>query len=199
MAEPETNREEPRWPDGKHRCRWANPKNPLYVRYHDEEWGVPLHDDQKLFELLILENFQAGLSWECVLNKRGAFRRAFEGFDPACVSTYGEDKLESLRSDASLIRNRLKLRAAVTNARAFCAIQREWGSFDRYLWHWTDGRTLRETGLVSSPLSDAISADLKRRGMKFVGTVIVYSYLQAAGLLQSHERECEWAQNSDAK
>ena len=199
MAEPETKREEPRWPDGKHRCRWANPKNPLYVRYHDEEWGVPLHDDQKLFELLILENFQAGLSWECVLNKREAFRRAFEGFDPARVSTYGEDKLESLRSDAGLIRNRLKLRAAVTNARAFCAIQREWGSFDRYLWHWTDGRTLRETGLVSSPLSDAISADLKRRGMKFVGTVIVYSYLQAAGLLQSHERDCEWAHASNAK
>lgn len=199
MAEPETKREGPRWPDGRHRCRWANPKNPLYVRYHDEEWGVPLHDDQKLFELLILENFQAGLSWECVLNKREAFRRAFEGFDPACVSTYGEDKLESLRSDASLIRNRLKLRAAVTNARAFCAIQREWGSFDRYLWHWTDGRILRETGLVSSPLSDAISADLKRRGMKFVGTVIVYSYLQAAGLLQSHERDCEWAHASNAK
>lgn len=199
MAEPETKREELRWPDGRHRCRWANPKNPLYVRYHDEEWGVPLHDDQKLFELLILENFQAGLSWECVLNKREAFRRAFEGFDPACVSTYGEDKLESLRSDASLIRNRLKLRAAVTNARAFCAIQREWGSFDRYLWHWTDGRILRETGLVSSPLSDAISADLKRRGMKFVGTVIVYSYLQAAGLLQSHERDCEWAHASNAK
>ena len=199
MAEPETKREELRWPDGKHRCRWANPKNPLYVRYHDEEWGVPLHDDQKLFELLILENFQAGLSWECVLNKRGAFRRAFEGFDPACVSTYGEDKLEALRCDAGLIRNRLKLRAAVTNARAFCAIQREWGSFDRYLWHWTDGRTLRETGLVSSPLSDAISADLKRRGMKFVGTVIVYSYLQAAGLLESHEQECEWAQDYDIK
>ena len=199
MAEPETKREELRWPDGRHRCRWANPKNPLYVRYHDEEWGVPLHDDQKLFELLILENFQAGLSWECVLNKREAFRRAFEGFDPARVSTYGEDKLELLRCDAGLIRNRLKLRAAVTNARVFCAIQREWGSFDRYLWHWTDGRTLRETGLVSSPLSDAISADLKRRGMKFVGTVIVYSYLQAAGLLESHEQECEWAQDSNAK
>ena len=199
MAEPETKREGPRWPDGRHRCRWANPKNPLYVRYHDEEWGVPLHDDQKLFELLILENFQAGLSWECVLNKREAFRRAFEGFDPDRVSTYGEDKLESLRSDAGLIRNRLKLRAAVTNARAFCAIQREWGSFDRYLWHWTGGRTLRETGLVSSPLSDAISADLKRRGMKFVGTVIVYSYLQAAGLLESHEQECEWAQDYDTK
>ena len=187
------------WPDGKTRCRWANPGNPLYIRYHDEEWGVPVHDDRKLFEMLILENFQAGLSWECILNKREAFRRAFDGFDLEMVCAYGEEKLAALEQDPGIVRNRLKIRAAVNNARVFKSIRREWGSFDRYLWHWTDGRTLRETGLVSSPLSDAISADLKRRGMKFVGTVIVYSYLQAAGLLQSHERECEWAQNSDAK
>lgn len=172
------------------RCCWANPKNPLYIRYHDEEWGVPVHDDQKLFEMLILESFQAGLSWECILNKREAFRRAFDGFDLEKVCAYGEEKLAALGQDSGIVRNKLKIRAAVNNARIFRAIQREWGSFDRYLWHWTDGKTIYETGKVRSELSDAVSENLKGHGMKFVGTVIIYSYLQAVGVINSHEENC---------
>lgn len=179
-----------RWPDGKPRCRWCKPDNERYIRYHDEEWGVPLHDDHRLFELLILEMFQAGLSWECVLNKREAFREAFDGFDLELVCSYGEEKLEELRGNPGIIRNRLKISAAVNNAKLFREIQAEYGSFDRYLWHWTQGKTLREIGRTTSPLSDAVSADLKRRGMKFVGTTIIYSYLQAAGVIYSHEDGC---------
>lgn len=178
------------WADGKKRCSWANPKNPRYVQYHDAEWGVPVHDDQRLFAMLILENFQAGLSWECVLNKREAFLRAFDGFDARTIAAYGEDKLAALEGDPGIIRNRRKISAAVQNARVFLDIQREWGSFDRYLWRWTGGRTIFETGLTHSPLSDALSADLKKRGMKFVGTVIVYAYLQAVGVVNSHEPDC---------
>ena len=172
------------------RCGWANPKNPLYVRYHDEEWGIPIHDDQKLFEMLILESFQAGLSWECILNKREAFRQAFDNFDLEKVCGYGEEKLAALGLDSGIVRNRLKIKAAVNNARIFRTIQREWGSFERYLWHWTKGKIIHETGKVSSELSDAVSEDLKRRGMKFVGTVIIYSYLQAVGVIRSHEETC---------
>lgn len=178
------------WEDGKQRCRWANPKNPRYVEYHDHEWGVPTHDDQALFELLILECFQAGLSWECILNKREAFRRAFDGFDLDAVCAYDDPKKSSLKQDAGIVRNRLKIEAAVTNAQAFRAIQREFGSFDHYIWSWTDGKTLREVGLTHSSLSDAVSSDLKKRGMKFVGTTVVYAYLQAAGIIDSHEEGC---------
>lgn len=178
------------WEDGRRRCGWANPKNPRYVEYHDREWGVPTHDDQALFELLILECFQAGLSWECILNKREAFRRAFDGFDLDAVCAYDDEKKASLQQDAGIVRNRLKIQAAVTNAQAFRAIQRECGSFDGYIWSWTGGKTLRETGLAHSPLSDAVSRDLKKRGMKFVGTTVVYAYLQAAGVIDSHEEGC---------
>ena len=178
------------WPDHRPRCRWANPHNPRYIHYHDTEWGVPLRDDQKLFELLILECFQAGLSWECVLNKRDAFRRAFDGFDLDRVCAYGEEKLQSLLEDPEIIRNRRKIRAAVENARVFRSIQAEWGSFASYLWHWTQGQVVRGTGQTRSPLSDAISRDLKGRGMAFVGTTIVYAYLQAAGVIFSHEPGC---------
>ena len=178
------------WADGKQRCWWANPNNEAYVRYHDEEWGVPMRDDRMLFEMLILEGFQAGLSWECVLNKRAAFRRAFDNFDAQAVSAYGPEKLAALQSDAGIIRNRLKIRAAVGNARAFLAIQQEFGSFASYLWGWTDGQAVHETGLASSPLSDAVSKDLKKRGMKFVGTTIIYAYLQAVGVICSHEKGC---------
>lgn len=178
------------WPDGKTRCRWANPGNPRYVRYHDEEWGVPVHDDGKLFELLILESFQAGLSWECILNKREAFRRAYDGFDLEMVCAYGEEKIAALEQDSGIVRNRRKIRASVNNARRFKAIQQEWGSFDRYLWHWTGGNIVCETGKASSALSDAVSRDLKKRGMKFVGTVILYAYLQAVGVINSHEDAC---------
>ena len=179
-----------KWADGKMRCYWANPKNERYICYHDEEWGVPVHDDQKLLEMLILECFQAGLSWECVLNKRDAFRKAFDGFDLEKICAYHEDKLEMLRNNPEIIRNRLKIQAAVINAQAFCKIQKEYGSFSEYLWHWTDGRVIQETGKTSSELSDTISKDLKKYGMKFAGTTVVYAYLQAIGVIWSHENEC---------
>lgn len=181
---------EPVWSDGKVRCPWANPKNPAYLHYHDFEWGVPVHDDRTLFEMLILEGFQAGLSWECILNKRQAFRAAFDGFDVKRVAGYGEEKLEALAQDPGIVRNRRKIAAAVTNARAFLDIQAQFGSFDRYLWHWTGGEVVRETGLATSPLSDAISKDLQKRGMKFVGSTIIYAYLQAVGVINSHEPRC---------
>ncbi len=174
----------------QHRCRWCNLNNPLYVDYHDREWGVPLHDDRQLFEMLILEGFQAGLSWECILNKRETFRKAFDNFDCSKVAGYDEAKLESLRSDKGIVRNRLKIAAAVINARVFLNIQKEFGSFDRYIWGFTDGKTIYELDKASSPLSDSISEDLKRRGMKFVGTTIIYAYLQAVGIINSHEPEC---------
>ena len=178
------------WKDGKCRCSWANPKNECYLRYHDEEWGVPVHEDGKLFEMLLLESFQAGLSWECVLNKWEHFRTAFDGFDPVKIAAYGPKKKEALAQDAGIIRNRRKIEAAVGNAKVFLEIQKEFGTFSAYLWSWTDGKTLVEQGKTHSPLSDALSADLKRRGMRFVGTTIVYSYLQAVGVLWSHEPGC---------
>ena len=178
------------WKDRKERCLWANPKNELYVRYHDEEWGVPVHDDHKLFEMLILECFQAGLSWECVLNKREAFRKAFDGFDLKKVCSYDEGKLESLKNNPGIIRNRLKIEASVTNARIFRSIQKEFGSFSSYLWDWSDNKIIYENDKTSSPLSDAISKDLKKRGMKFVGTTVIYAYLQAVGIINSHQDDC---------
>ena len=178
------------WKDGKTRCSWANPDNPLYILYHDEEWAVPVYDDRKLFEMLILEGFQAGLSWECVLNKREAFQRAFDGFDLDKIRTYDEKKLAELQNDPGIIRNRLKIRAAVVNAQVFHRIQREFGSFSDYLWGWTDGKVIYETGLASSPLSDAVSKDLKKRGMKFVGTTIINAYMQAVGVINSHDACC---------
>lgn len=178
------------WKDGRTRCKWANPDNDVYLRYHDEEWGVPVHDDHKLFEMLILECFQAGLSWECVLNKREAFKAAFDGFDLEKVCAYEEEKIEELRGNKEIIRNRLKIKAAVNNARVFREIQQEYGSFSAYLWHWTKGKVIYENDVVSSPLSDAVSKDLKKRGMKFVGTVIIYSYMQAVGVIYSHEKGC---------
>ena len=179
-----------KWSDGKNRCHWANPKNEKYIRYHDEEWGVPVHDDTKLFEMLILECFQAGLSWECVLNKREAFREAFDNFDLEKVCGYDERKLEELKNNPLIIRNRLKIQASVTNAKVFRDIQKEYGSFSEYLWHWTDGKVIYENTKTTSPVSDEISKDLKKRGMKFVGTTVVYSYLQAVGVINSHEEGC---------
>lgn len=174
----------------KQRCKWCNLANPLYVRYHDQEWGVPSHDDRALFELLILEFFQAGLSWETILNKRENFRRAFDQFDPERVRNYDETKKAVLMEDKSIIRNRRKIDAAVINAEVFLEIQREWGTFADYIWHFTDGKVIYENDRTSSPLSDQIAKDLKKRGMKFIGTTIVYSYLQAAGILNSHEEGC---------
>ena len=178
---------------GNARCPWVSLKNPIYVKYHDEEWSVPCHDDHALYELLILECFQAGLSWECVLNKRENFRRAYDGFDAGKVAAYGEEKISALLSDPGLIRNRRKVLASIRNSAVFLDIQAEYGSFDRYIWGFTDGGVpVREdcTLRTSSPLSDAVSKDLKRRGMSFVGTTIIYSYLQAIGVLAAHTEDC---------
>ncbi len=175
---------------GKTRCSWCNLRNPLYVTYHDHEWGVPVYNDRKLFEMLLLECFQAGLSWECVLNKREAFRLAFDDFNPTLIAAYDSGKQEALRSNPGIIRNKLKIAAAVANARAFLQIQQEFGSFSCYIWRFTAGKTITETGKTSTPLSDTVSSDLKKRGMKFVGTTIVYSYLQAIGVINSHDTTC---------
>ena len=175
---------------GKLRCHWCNPSNPLYVAYHDTEWGVPVHDDRKLFEMLILECFQAGLSWECILNKREAFRKAFDGFDYQQVAEYDDVKLEALRHNDGIVRNRLKIAAAVSNAEAFMDIPTEFGLFDRFIWSFTDSKVIHEWERTSSPLSDTISKELRKRGMKFVGTTIIYSFLQAIGIINSHEEGC---------
>ncbi len=174
------------------RCFWANPSNPLYIAYHDEEWGVPCHDERMLFEMLILEGFQAGLSWECVLNKREAFRVAYDNFDVQKVARYDEGKLAALAADPGIIRNRLKIRASVANALAFIKIQEECGSFDRYIWGFTDGQVVHEPCdlRTTSPLSDTISKDLRKRGMRFVGSTIVYSFLQAIGVIDGHLEGC---------
>ncbi|MBQ9162524.1 MAG: DNA-3-methyladenine glycosylase I [Clostridia bacterium] len=177
------------------RCRWCNLKNPIYVKYHDEEWGTLRTDDAYLFEMLLLESFQAGLSWECVLNKRENFRRAFDGFDAQKISEYTEDKLASLAEDKAIIRNRLKIRAAVTNAAIFLDIVREFGTFYDYIRAFAGDNTIIENDKTSSPLSDAIALDLRRRGGKFIGTTVVYSYLQAIGVINSHEDGCYFAPN----
>ena len=173
------------------RCAWCNLKNPLYVKYHDEEWGQPQFDDAYLFEMLILESFQAGLSWECVLNKRENFRRAFDGFDVDKVAAYDEAKMEALRNDVGIIRNKLKIKAAVNNAKIFKAIQAEYGSFLSYLKQFWNGETIYDCVSTTSDLSDAISADLVKRGMKFVGTTIIQSFLQAIGVIDAHDEQCD--------
>ena len=175
------------------RCHWADPNSKLYLAYHDHEWGRPEHDDRKLFEMLTLESFQAGLSWLTILKKREAFRAAFDHFQPEVVAGYGPEKVEALMGDAGIVRNRRKIQAAIGNARVFLAIQREFGSFDRYLWGFTGGEVIVNTDDVfraSTELSDRISGDLKRRGMRFVGTTIVYSFLQAVGVVNDHELAC---------
>lgn len=172
------------------RCRWCNLKNPLYVAYHDSEWGIPQHDDRKLFELLLLESFQAGLSWETILNKRRNFAAAFDAFDPNLIQHYGIEKIQSLMNDPTIIRNRRKIEAVIRNAGVFLGIQKEWGSFDSYIWHFTLGEPIYEISQVTSSLSDCISADLKERGMRFVGSTIIYSYLQAIGIIYSHDSDC---------
>lgn len=178
------------WKDKKIRCWWANPKNETYIHYHDKEWGVPVYDDRLLFEMLVLEGFQAGLSWECVLNKREAFRLAFDNFDLEMVCGYQEDDVEKLMKNPGIIRNRRKIQAAVKNAWVFREIQREFQSFSNYLWQWTEGEVIYEKGKTCSELSDKVSKDLKKRGMKFVGTTITYAYLQAVGVIYSHETGC---------
>ena len=175
------------------RCRWADPNSELYIAYPDREWGRPEHDDQKLFEMLILEGFQAGLSWLTILNKREAFRTAFDHFEPAVVAQYGSGKVEALMEDAGIVRNRRKILAAIQNAKVFLSIQEEFGSFDSYLWGFTGGQVILntdDTPHTHTELSDRISKDLKRRGMNFVGTTIIYSFLQATGVVNDHELAC---------
>lgn len=176
--------------DEKKRCKWCNMKNPIYIAYHDEEWGMQNFDDAYLYEMLILESFQAGLSWECVLNKREAFRKAYDNFDLKKVCAYGDEKIQELLENKGIIRNRLKINASINNSRIFEKIVREHGSFYNYLRKFTKDVTLYETENTTNALSDAISADLQKRGMKFVGSTILYSYLQAIGVIYSHEKGC---------
>ena len=172
------------------RCKWCNLDNPLYIKYHDLEWGVPNFDDQYLFEMLILESFQAGLSWECVLNKREAFKEAYDNFDIECVINYDENKINELLSNKKIIRNKLKIKASINNAQIFKSITNEYGSFYNYLITFTKNKILYEIGKTTNDLSDALSNDLKKRGMKFVGSTIIYSYLQATCFIYSHDKEC---------
>jgi DNA-3-methyladenine glycosylase I len=176
------------------RCAWA--QTPLSSAYHDDEWGVPVHDDRTLFEFLTLEGAQAGLSWETILRKRGAYRRAFSGFDPAKVARFTPAKVERLMQDAGIVRNRLKIESTVTNARAFRAVQKEFGSFDAYVWRFVGGAPLvnRRASLADVPArtaeSDALSRDLKRRGFRFVGSTICYAFMQAVGMVDDHTMDC---------
>ena len=179
--------------DDPERCAWAN--SPLNVAYHDEEWGMPQHDDRVLFEFLILEGAQAGLSWETILKKRLNYRRAFDQFDPVAVANYGETKVAELMQDAGIIRNRLKIAAAIGNAKAFLQMQAEFGSFDRYVWGFVGGQTVTNLWryperLTRTAQSDALSKDLLRRGFKFVGTTICYAYMQAVGMVNDHGKAC---------
>jgi DNA-3-methyladenine glycosylase I len=176
-------------------CQWPT-NDPLMMRYHDEEWGVPLHDDQKIFEFLVLDAFQAGLSWKTVLHKRENFRRAFDGFDINKVAGYTGADFERLMSDAGIIRNKAKINGTIQNARCFMVVREEFGTFDNYIWQFTGGKTIdnKLTGLSamqsSSPESDAMSKDLKDRGFKFVGTTICYAFMQAAGMVNDHLVTC---------
>ena len=178
----------------KKRCSW--PGNPLAIDYHDREWGVPVRDDRVLFEFLILEGAQAGLSWDTVLKKREHYRKVFDGFDPAKVARYGEKKKASLMGDAGIIRNRAKIEASVTNAKAFLAVQQEYGSFAKYVWGCVGGKPVQGRRKTSGDIptrtevSDALSKDLKKRGFKFVGTTIMYAFMQATGMVNDHLAQC---------
>lgn len=179
----------------KNRCAWCG-NDPLYVEYHDTEWGVPIFDDDKLFEFLILETFQAGLSWITVLRKRENFRRAFDHFDYKKIARYDEKKFDSLLQDEGIIRNKLKIKATITNARAFMEVQKEFGSFSKYIWQFIDGKPIKNKYNKMSELpantilSDTISADLKKRGFKFVGSTVIYAHMQATGMVNDHLTSC---------
>lgn len=173
------------------RCSWVNLNNPLYIKYHDEEWCVPKFDDQELFDLLILEMFQAGLSWETILNKRDNFKKAFDNFNIDKIVNYDDKKIDELMNNKGIIRNKRKILATIKNAIIFKNIQKEYKSFSNYIWSFTNGKVIKShEQLTTSPLSDKISRDLKDRGMSFVGSTIIYSYLQAIGVLNDHEKDC---------
>ena len=177
------------------KCGWCIGK-PLYESYHDEEWGTPVYDDDTLFEFLILETFQAGLSWITVLRKRENFRKAFDDFDYKKVATYNQKKIDTLLQDSGIIRNKLKINATITNAQSFMKIQEEFGSFSAYIWKFVDGKPIKNKiknyneGPANTPLSDTISKDLKKRGFKFVGSTVVYAHMQATGMVNDHEVSC---------
>jgi len=173
----------------KNRCNWAG-SDEIYIKYHDEEWGVETHDDRELFEMLVLESFQAGLSWITILKKRENFRKAFDGFDVVKVANYNDDKVEELRSNEGIIRHKGKITSAINNAQVFIEIQKEFGSFDEYIWSFTDGEIIKAEFLTESDLSKTISKDLKKRGMKFVGPTIIYSYLESIGVIDNHQEDC---------
>ena len=180
--------------DFRKRCSW--PGNPLAIRYHDREWGVPVRDDRKLFEFLILEGAQAGLSWDTILAKRENYRKAFAGFDPVKVSRFSREKRNSLMKDAGIVRNRLKIESAVVNAKCFLALQKEYGSFSSYVWQYVGGKPLnnrprsRRAVPARTDISDALSKDLKARGFKFVGSTIMYAFMQATGMVNDHLQGC---------
>lgn len=176
--------------EDKKRCKWCNLKNSLYVEYHDEEWCKPNFDEKYLFEMLILESFQAGLSWECVLNKRKDFEKAYDNFNIDKICNYNNSKIQELLSNEKIIRNKLKINASINNAKIFKNIQNEYGSFYNYLRTFTNDNIIYEIDKITSKLSDNISKDLKNRGMKFIGSTIIYSYLQAIGVICSHDKEC---------
>lgn len=179
----------------KKRCPWLNLKNPQYVEYHDREWGRPVHDDHKHFEMITLEGAQAGLSWETVLKKRERYREVFKNFDPVKVSKFSIAKVEKLMLDPGIIRNRLKIESTITNAKAFIKIQKEFGTFDKYIWNLVGAKTINsfetlEDYPTKTPTSDKISKDLKKRGFRFVGSTIIYAYMQACGMVQDHSKDC---------
>ena len=173
----------------KKRCTWAG-SDEIYIKYHDEEWGVPTHDDRQLFEMLVLESFQAGLSWITILKKRENFKKAFDDFDVRKVAEYDDEKVEELRLNERIIRHRGKITSAINNAQIFIEIQEEFGSFDEYIWGFTNGEIIKAEFLTESDLSKHISKDLKKRGMKFVGPTIIYSYLESIGVIDNHQEDC---------
>ena len=177
------------------RCNWPS-NDELMIKYHDEEWGVPLHDDDKLFEFIILDGFQAGLSWKTILHKRENFRKAFDDFDARKIILYTEDKIQELLQNKGIIRNKLKIRSSITNAQAFLEVQKEFGTFDHYIWQFTNHKTINNNFKSMNDLpatsgeSDAMSKDLKKRGFKFVGSTICYAFMQAAGMINDHSTDC---------
>jgi DNA-3-methyladenine glycosylase I len=176
--------------DGKKRCKWCNLKNPLYIAYHDHEWCIPNFNEKYLYEMLLLESFQAGLSWECVLNKRDNFKKAYDDFDINKIVCYGENKINELLNNKGLIRNKRKIVASINNSKIFKDICSKYGSFHNYLRTFTKDKIIYETDKTTNNLSDSISKDVQKRGMTFVGSIIIYSYLQAIGVIYSHDKEC---------
>lgn len=178
------------------RCAWTNLKNPLYVKYHDEEWGVPVRDDRKLFEFIVLESAQAGLSWEIILGKREGYRKAFRGFDPKKVARMTEKDIAKLLKDPGIVRNRLKIRATVNNAKRFLEVQKEFGSFSNYMWGWVNGKPVKNAWKTikelpaKTPLAEAMAKDLKKRGFSFLGPTVWYAHMQAVGMVNDHTRDC---------